>query len=59
MFLRGPSFDRDTKPDLVRTGGTAALVSGRRVYVNDNYAPESGSSISQIVSLTGGDVIPA
>jgi len=57
VFLRGPSFSRDTRPILVRTSGTYALLPGSRVYVYDNLAPESGSTYSQLVTLTGGDVI--
>ncbi len=54
VFLRGPSYDRPTKPIYLRTNGTAALVSGSRVYVSDNYAPEAGSTITDLVSQTGG-----
>jgi len=54
VFLRGPSYDRTTKPIYLRTTGSAELVSGSRVYVNDNYAPEQGSSLSDLVSQTGG-----
>jgi pectate lyase len=57
-FLRGPSFRRDTRPIFVRTTGTYSLVSGSRVYVYDNHARDSGSSYSELVTLTGGDVIP-
>ena len=46
VFLRGPSFSRDTRPIFVRTSGTYSLVSGSRVYVHDNRAPDSGSSYS-------------
>jgi hypothetical protein len=56
-FLRGPSFSRDTRPIYVRTSGTYSLVSGSRVYVYDNRAPDSGSSYSALVALTAGDVI--
>jgi hypothetical protein len=57
VFLRGPSFSRDTRPIFVRTSGTYALLPGSRVYVYDNHAPESGSTYSALVTLTGGDVI--
>jgi hypothetical protein len=57
VFLRGPSFSRDTRPIFVRTSGTYALLPGSRVYVHDNSAPDSGSTYSQLVTLTGGDVI--
>ena len=54
VFLRGPSYDRPTKPLYLRTNGSAQLVPGSRVYVSDNYAPEAGSTISDLVSETGG-----
>ena len=57
-FLRGPSFSRATRPIFVRTNGTYSLFPGSRVYVNDNRAPDSGSTYSELVTLTGGDVIP-
>ena len=56
-FLRGPSFSRPTRPIYVRTSGTYSLVSGSRVYVYDNRAPDSGSSYEDLVSLTAGNVI--
>jgi len=58
MFLRGPSFGRNTKPILVRTSSQFSLMPGSRVYVHDNSAPDSGSSFSQLVTFSGGDVIP-
>jgi hypothetical protein len=57
-FLRGPSFSRDTRPIFVRTNGTHTLYPGSRVYVHDNRAPDSGSTYSELVTLTGGNVIP-
>jgi len=57
-FLRGPSFSRDTRPIFVRTNGEHTLYSGSRVYIHDNRAPDSGSTFSELVTLTGGDVIP-
>jgi pectate lyase len=57
-FLRGPSSSRDKRPIFVRTTGKFSLLPGSRVYVYDNSAPESGSSYSALVMLTGGDVIP-
>jgi hypothetical protein len=54
VFLRGPSFSRDTRPVYVRTNGSYSLIAGSRVYTNDNYAPQSTNGL---VSLTGGDVI--
>jgi hypothetical protein len=57
VFLRGPSYNRSTRPIYLRTNGTEMLAAGSRVYVSDNYAPESGTTLTQQVSLTGGDVI--
>jgi hypothetical protein len=57
-FLRGPSYSRASKPILVRTGGTYSVVSGSRVYVYNNSAPDTGSSYSDLVTLTNGNVIP-
>ncbi|MBC8026530.1 MAG: hypothetical protein H7Y89_11085 [Steroidobacteraceae bacterium] len=59
VFLRGPSYDRTTRPIYVRTTGSFSLLLGSRVYVHDNYAPETSSSTSgtTLVSLTGGDVL--
>jgi hypothetical protein len=54
VFLRGPSFSRDTRPIYVRTSGSLTLFSGSRVYTKDNYAPESTNGL---ITLTGGDVI--
>jgi len=57
VFLRGPNFSRPTKPLYIHTSGEYSLIAGSRVYVNDNRAPE-GSSYSDTVALTGGNVIP-
>jgi len=54
VFLRGPSYSRTTKPIYLRTNGSASLVSGSHVYVDDNYAPEWGTSDTSLVSQTGG-----
>jgi len=58
VFQRGPSFSRNTRPIIVRTSSRYSLLPGSRVYVYDNSAPDSGSSYSALVTLTGGDVIP-
>ena len=51
VFLRGPSFSARHQADLsCAPRGSLTLVSGSRVYVNDNYAPESGSSVAQLVA---------
>ncbi|HEU5133727.1 MAG TPA: hypothetical protein VFU13_01165 [Steroidobacteraceae bacterium] len=57
VFKRGDSFSRPTKPIFVHTKGTFSLISGSRVYVYDNRG-DSGTSYSDLVTLTGGDVIP-
>jgi len=56
VFLRGPSFSRDTKPIFVRTKGDYSLLPGSRVYVHDNRS-DDGNTYSDLVTLTGGDVI--
>ena len=58
VFLRGPNFDRPTKPLYIHTNGEFSLLPGSRVYVYNNSAPDSGSNYSDLVALTGGDVIP-
>ncbi len=57
VFLRGPSYSRATKPIMVRTSGTYSLVAGSRVYVHDNHAPESGTTYTSMVTLSGGDLL--
>jgi pectate lyase len=56
-FIRGPSYVRTSKPITVRTSGTSTLYVGSRVHLDNNYAPDTGNSLSQILSLTGGDVL--
>ena len=53
VFIQGPSYERPTKPIYLRTSGTYKLGSGSRVYVNDDYAPDSGSSITAAGGLHG------
>ena len=57
VFLRGRSYDRPTRPIYLRTNGIEKLEAGSHVYASDNYAPESGTTTTQLVSLTGGDVV--
>jgi hypothetical protein len=57
VFVQGPSYERPTKPIYLRTSGTLRLGSGSRVYVNDDYAPDSGSAITQLVAYTGGSAV--
>lgn len=54
VFIQGPNYDRPTKPIFLHTSGSWNLGSSSRVYVNDDHAPDSGSSISQLVTFTGG-----
>jgi pectate lyase len=56
VFLRGPSYSRDTSPIYIITGSaTLSLGAGSRVYqsgnVSENYPRE-------LVTLTAGDTIP-
>jgi pectate lyase len=57
QFLRGPSNVRTTKPIYVRTNGTFTLYAGSQVGLENNFAPDTGSSLSEILGLTGGDII--
>jgi pectate lyase len=57
-FLKGPSYTRTNKPIYVRTNTTYTLYAGSAVYLENNYAPDTGSTLPQILTLTGGDVIP-
>lgn len=56
VFVQGPSFDRPTRPIFLRTSGSLQLVSGSRVYVDDNRA-DTGNSLTQLVTFTGGDFL--
>jgi pectate lyase len=57
-FIRGASYVRTNKPINVRTDGTYTLYAGSRVYLDNNYAPDTGNSLAQILGFTGGDIIP-
>jgi hypothetical protein len=57
VFLRGPSYERPTRPIFLRTAGTFVLSDDARLYVSDNYAPESGSSVTSLVTYNGGHTI--
>jgi len=54
VFLRGPSFSRDTRPIFVRTSGSLTLKPGSKVYTHDNLAPDASDGL---ITLTGGDII--
>jgi hypothetical protein len=55
-FVQGPSNASTTKPVYIRTKGDYTLYAGSRIYVSGNHA-DSGDSTSQMIALTGGDVI--
>jgi pectate lyase len=59
QFLKGPSYVRTTKPVYVRTSGTNTLYAGSRIYLLDNYAPDTGSTLAAILSFTSGDLTPS
>jgi hypothetical protein len=57
VFLKGPNYTRTTKPIYLRTSGDLSLILGSRVYLSDNHAPDTGSSLSQLVTYTAGDIL--
>jgi len=59
QFLKGPSYGRTTKPIYLRTSGTYSLLAGSKVYLLDNYAPDTGSTLSAILSFSSGDFTPS
>jgi pectate lyase len=56
VVLRGPSYDRSTKPVYINTSGTYKVTSSSRVFVKDIHAPEQGTSLSSLVSQAGGTI---
>jgi pectate lyase len=54
LFIRGPSYSRDTSPIYIRTSGSLTLGSGSRVYQTGNVAQ---NYVRGLVNLTGGDII--
>jgi pectate lyase len=57
-FRMGPSYVRTTKPIYVMTSGPGTLYSGSKIYLENNMAPDTGSSLTSILGLTGGDFTP-
>jgi pectate lyase len=55
LFIRGPSYSRDSSPIYVRTGGSLMLGLGSRVYQTGNYSIDYAR---ELVNLTAGDTIP-
>jgi pectate lyase len=54
LFIKGPSYSRDTSPIYIRTNGSLGLGAGSRVYQTGNVAQ---NYVRELVNLTGGDVI--
>lgn len=57
VFIKGPDYTRTTKPIYLRTSGDLGLASSARVYLEDNHAPDTGNSLSQLITYTAGDII--
>jgi pectate lyase len=53
LFIRGPSYSRDTTPIYIRTSGSYGLGAGSRVYQTGNH---SENYVREIMSLTGGSI---
>ena len=58
VFLKGPSYTRTNKPVYIRTGGTNPVIVGSKIYLENNYAPDTGSTLTQLVSFPWGDTSP-
>jgi pectate lyase len=58
QFLKGPSYVRTTKPIYVRTNGTNPVNAGSQIWLENNYAPDTGSTLAAILSFTAGDTTP-
>jgi hypothetical protein len=54
LFIRGPSYSRDTSPIYIRTSGALALGPGSRVYQGGNYAYDY---VRELVTFTGGSIV--
>jgi pectate lyase len=57
-FLKGPSYVRATKPFYIRTNGTNPVTAGSKIYLESNYAPDTGSTLPQLLTFTAGDTTP-
>jgi hypothetical protein len=51
VFLRGPDYQINVKPIVVRSGDYLAVVGGSKVYVSDNKAVETTSDPWSVVSV--------
>src|SRR6185503_6214443 len=58
QFLKGPSYVRATKPFYIRTNGTNPVAVGSKIYLESNYAPDTGSTLPQLLTFTAGDTTP-
>jgi len=58
QFLKGPSYVRTTKPFYIRTNGTNPVTAGSKIYLENNYAPDTGSTLAQLLTFTAGDTSP-
>ena len=58
QFLKGPSYVRATKPFYIRTNGTNPVTVGSKIYLESNYAPDTGSTLPQLLTFTAGDTTP-
>lgn len=58
LFLKGPSYTRTNKPVYIRTGGTNPVVVGSQIYLENNYAPDTGSTLAELLSFPWGDTTP-
>jgi pectate lyase len=58
-FLKGPSYVRTTKPLYIRTNGTNPVIVGSKIYLENNYAPDTGSTLAQLLTFTAGDTTPS
>jgi pectate lyase len=54
LFIRGPSYSRDTSPIYIRTSGDLRLGSSSRVYQSGNHAYNYPR---ELLTLTGGSTI--
>jgi pectate lyase len=59
QFLKGPSYTRTTRPVYIRTNGTNPVIAGSKVYLENNFAPDTGSTLAQLLSFTAGDTSPS
>jgi len=57
-FLKGPSYARTNKPFYIRTNGTNPVTVGSKIYLESNYAPDTGSTLAQLLTFTAGDTTP-